>query len=93
MSRAPTLASVVAVSLLSTSLAFAQTPPVEALPPPPPTEAVTAPPVSAATRVGAAASVLAPGAAWNLTPPATQRAFTREPVSYTHLTLPTNREV
>ena len=83
MSRAPTLASVVAVSLLSTSLAFAQTPPVEALPPPPPTGSVTAPPVTpppttTPPRVGAAASVLAPGAAWNLTPPATQRAFTRE---------------
>ena len=83
MSRAPAFASVVAVSLLSTSFAFAQLPPSEVLPPTPPRAAATAP--TTTTPPVTAASVLAPVAGWNLAAPAPQRA-----VSYTHLTLPTS---
>ncbi len=85
MTRAPALASLVAVSLLSTSFAFAQVPPPEALPPPPPaaTPPTATPPAAAPTAAPPAApitasSVLTPSAAWNLTPPSPQRAFTRE---------------
>jgi hypothetical protein len=76
MSRAPAFASVVAVSLLSTSFAFAQLPPSEVLPPTPPRAAATAP--TTTTPPVTAASVLAPVAGWNLAAPAPQRALTRE---------------
>ena len=68
MSRAPAFASVVAVSLLSTSFAFAQLPPSEVLPPTPPRAAATAP--TTTTPPVTAASVLAPVAGWNLAAPA-----------------------
>lgn len=84
MSRAHAFKSIVAVSLLSGSFAFAQTPPIEALPPPSATEALPPPPPAASTPAPppsppvTAASALAPGAAWSLTPPTAQRALTRE---------------
>jgi hypothetical protein len=74
MTRAPSLASAVAASLLSTSLLFAQTPPPADLPPPPPASTTAAP----APRTVTAAQALTPGAAWTLTPPSTRRALTRE---------------
>ncbi len=76
MSRALSFTSTLAVSLLSTSLAFAQVPPSEVLPPPPPAATIaTAPSLPPAVS---ATAVLSAGAAWSLTPPTTQRALTRE---------------
>lgn len=84
MRRAPTFTTVVAASLLSTSSAFAQVRPAEALPPPPPPAAApvappaTTPPAAASPPSLTAPAVLAPGTAWTLAPPAPRRALTRE---------------